>query len=328
MDAPVARFGTVSVRGRDRLKDRSSVPAPVRRLKTPSGSIAYTSTGTGPPLLMVHGLGGTRSTWGAILPRLSRTFTVIAPDLPGHGESDAPLGDYSPGAQASTLRDIVVGLGLESVSLVGHSLGGGTVMQFAYQFPERTERLVLISSGGLGSGVTPLLRAATLPGAEAFITGLSLLPRVLSRTALEALSLVPYMMSREDAAPIADALVTMGSQRQRQTFVRTARTVLDLRGQSLSATGAVAALTDIPALIAWGADDKAIPPEHHPRVAQRLPNALTLEIANAGHYPQESSPVPLAKAMVSFLTTTAPHAYDEGRWRSRVVMSATADASC
>jgi pimeloyl-ACP methyl ester carboxylesterase len=249
---------------------------------------------------------------------------VIAVDLPGHGQSDAPLAGYSPGAQASALRDVVVGLGLERISLAGHSLGGGAVMQFAYQFPQRTERLVLVSSGGLGREVTPLLRAATLPGAEVVISQLARVPRSISRSALGVLAHVPTLMSREDAAPLADTLVTMASERHRHTFVRTARTVLDLRGQALSARGTFAALSGIPILIAWGTDDRAIPPEHHRRAADRLPHALTCEIADAGHFPQETTPGPLADAMLAFLVSSAPHEYDEDVWRSRVVLGAPA----
>lgn len=296
--------------------------SPSSRLATPGGAISYTRTGTGPALLLVHGLGGTRGTWAAAIPLLARRFTVIAVDLPGHGDSDAPQGDYSPAAQASALRDVVVGLGLDSVSLAGHSLGGGAVMQFAYQYPERTERLVLISSGGFGSEVTPLLRAATLPGAERVISGLARVPIVFSRPALDVLSIVPTLMSREDAAPLADTLVTMGSKRHRETFVRTARTVLDRHGQVLSAQGTFAALSEIPILIAWGDDDKAIPPEHHRRAARRLPHAQTCELPHAGHFPQETTPAALCAAMASFLTSSAPHAYDEDRWRSRVVLGA------
>jgi pimeloyl-ACP methyl ester carboxylesterase len=261
-------------------------------------------------------------------PRLAQTHTVIAPDLPGHGESDAPLGDYSPGAQASALRDVILGLGLDGVSLVGHSLGGGTVMQFAYQFPERTERLALISSGGLGTEVTPLLRAATLPGAEAVLSGLALLPRRVSRPAVRVLAFGPELVSKEDSAPIADALVTMGSERHRHTFVRTARTVLDLHGQVLSATGTFAALSDMPVLIAWGANDQTIPPEHHRTLARRLPKAVTCEIPRAGHYPQETSPIQLTDALISFLASSAPYEYDEDRWRSLSVLGVPADRSC
>src|SRR5205807_4432731 len=101
-----------------------------------------------------------------VLPDLARRRTVIAPELAGHGQAAKPKGDDSLGAHASGLRDLLVALGHDRATFVGHSLGGGVAMQAAYQFPERCERLVLVDSGGLGRDVSMLLRAATLPGSE------------------------------------------------------------------------------------------------------------------------------------------------------------------
>ena len=138
------------------------------------GHLAFTWAGTGPEvLLLIHGLGGNRQTWRHLISALARTHTVIAPDLPGHGESDPPAGDYSLGAHASAVRDLLLSLGHRRASMVGHSLGGGVALQMAYQFPDRTDRLILIGSGGLGVEVAPILRAATLPGAETVVAGLS-----------------------------------------------------------------------------------------------------------------------------------------------------------
>jgi len=145
------------------------------------GAISYTKAGTGPAMLLIHGLGGTRRTWRHLIPGLARTHTVIAPDLPGHGLSDSPAGDYSLGAHTCVMRDLLLTLGYPRASIVGHSLGGGVALQTAYQFPERTERVVLISSGGLGAEVTPLLRAATLPGADTVVAGLSSIPPALTQ---------------------------------------------------------------------------------------------------------------------------------------------------
>src|SRR4051794_12091098 len=128
--------------------------------------VAYRSAGSGPAIVLVHGITSTSATWERVMPYLATRFTVIAPDLLGHGESAKPRGDYSLGAYASGVRDLMVTLGQESATLVGHSLGGGVVMQLAYQFPERCERLVLVDSGGLGREVNLLLRAATLPLSE------------------------------------------------------------------------------------------------------------------------------------------------------------------
>src|SRR5215218_860871 len=128
--------------------------------------VAYRCAGSGPAIVLVHGITSTSATWGQAMPYLATRFTVIAPDLIGHGESAKPRGDYSLGAYASGVRDLMVTLGHESATFVGHSLGGGVVMQVAYQFPERCERLVLVDSGGLGREVNFLLRAATLPLSE------------------------------------------------------------------------------------------------------------------------------------------------------------------
>src|SRR6187401_269013 len=123
--------------------------------------VFFRSAGSGPVLVLVHGITSTSETWSKVLPYLAERFTVIAPDLLGHGESAKPRGDYSLGAYASGIRDLLVALGHESATIVGHSLGGGVAMQFAYQFPERCDRLVLVASGGLGKEVNVLLRVVS-----------------------------------------------------------------------------------------------------------------------------------------------------------------------
>lgn len=158
------------------------------RARIGDGTLAFTTAGTGEPLLLIHGLGGSRRTWDHIIDDLATRYTVIAPDLPGHGESDAPAGDYSLGALAASLRDLLVVLGHPTATVIGHSLGGGVALQFAYQFPERIERLVLISSGGLGPQLTPMLRAATLPGAATVVAGLARMPQSVTRRAADLLT--------------------------------------------------------------------------------------------------------------------------------------------
>jgi pimeloyl-ACP methyl ester carboxylesterase len=129
-------------------------------------AFSYSDSGTGPALLFIHGILGSQKQWGHLVDRLDDNHRLIVPDLFGHGESAKPIGDYSLGAHAATLRDLLDKLGIARVTLVGHSLGGGIAMVFSYLFPERVDRLVLVASGGLGREVSPLLRSATLPGAE------------------------------------------------------------------------------------------------------------------------------------------------------------------
>src|SRR3954464_6621041 len=154
--------------------------ADVRFVRIHGHQVAYRSAGSGPLILLVHGIAGSSSTWTRVLPALAEHHTVIALDMLGHGASAKPRGDYSLGAYASGVRDLMLALGHERATVAGHSLGGGIAMQFAYQFPERVERLVLVSSGGLGREVTPVLRAVPLPGAEL------MLPLLASRAFVNA----------------------------------------------------------------------------------------------------------------------------------------------
>src|SRR3954452_11289230 len=129
----------------------------------------YRIAGSGPPLVLVHGMVNSSRHWEEVAMRLASDYTVIAPDLIGHGDSATPRGDYSLGAHAASIRDLLTVIGVEQATIVGHSLGGGVAMQFFSQFPQRTERLVLISSGGLGREVSPMLRTAALPGAAGLL---------------------------------------------------------------------------------------------------------------------------------------------------------------
>ena len=279
------------------------------RIDLPCGSIAYTTAGSGEPLLLIHGLGGTRHTWRHVIDTLAATHTVIAPDLPGHGGSNAPGGDYSLGAHACALRDLLVALGHTSATIAGHSLGGGIGLQFAYQFPERTERLILISSGGLGPQLNPILRAATLPAAYLAVAGLAHLPRPLTRALLPALSVLPGLLAHQDVGAVVDALHGLADVRQRHAFIRTARTVIDWRGQTVCAAGHLGLLEQLPVLLAWGANDQTIPPQHQHAFARRLPTAHLAEIADAGHFPHETAPQRLLPPLQTFLASTQPFRY-------------------
>ena len=281
------------------------------RMPLTGGAISYTKAGTGPAVLLIHGLGGTRRTWRHLIPGLARTHTVIAPDLPGHGLSDPPAGDYSLGAHACAMRDLLLTLGYSRASIVGHSLGGGVALQSACQSPEPPERVVLISSGGLGAEVTPILRAATLPGADAVVAGLSTIPAALTQ---RLFGVLPALIGHSDARVLADVLRGLTDDQQRRAFLRTARTVIDWRGQTVSASRQLGLLSGVPRLIAWGANDKTIPPQHHHALADRVRHAVTVEIAGAGHYPHETAPTQVLSALQTFLAATQPFRYVEDRW--------------
>lgn len=281
-----------------------------------SGAISYTKAGTGPAVLLIHGLGGTRRTWRHLIPGLARTHTVIAPDLPGHGLSDPPAGDYSLGAHACTMRDLLLTLGFSRASIIGHGFGGGVALQSAYQFPERTERIALISSGGLGAEVTPILRAAALPGADRVVAGLSTIPAALTQ---RLFVILPALIGHSDGRVLADTLRGLADEHQRQAFLRTARTITDSHRQTVGASCQLGLLSEVPMLFAWGANDKTVLPKHHHAFARRVRHAITVEIADAGHYPTETAPAQLLSALQTFLAATQPFRYVEDRWVRRLI---------
>jgi len=188
--------------------------------------VSYRVAGSGPALLLLHGIANSSDTWARVAPLLSDRFTVIAPDLLGHGESAAPRGDYSLGAHASGARDVATSLGHDRVTVVGHSLGGGIAMQFAYQFPERTERLVLVSSGGLGRDVHLLLRAASLPGSDLVLPALTSQRLVELGRGLGGLLGKVGLHPSADIAVLARGFAELDNAGSRQAFLATLRAVV------------------------------------------------------------------------------------------------------
>jgi pimeloyl-ACP methyl ester carboxylesterase len=235
---------------------------------------------------------------------LAERHTVIAPDLLGHGRSGKPRGDYSLGAHASGVRDLLTVLGIPKATVVGHSLGGGIAMQFAYQFPERMERLVLVDSGGLGGEVSLVLRAATLPGAE-FVLPLMFSPatrsagravgRVLGRFGLHA---------NANVRGVTESLDSLGDSDARRAFVHTARSVIDPQGQRVDARDRLYLSEGIPTLLIWGAKDPIIPLGHGRRAHELMPHSRLEVFPGAGHFPFNDDPEHFVEVVSDFIATT------------------------
>ena len=227
---------------------------------------AYVVTGSGPVLLLLHGLGCDHTTWAPVIDSLARRYTVIAPDLLGHGESDKPRADYSVGGYANGMRDLLTVLGIDRVSVVGHSFGGGVAMQFAYQFPERTERLILVGSGGLGPEVTPAIRAITTPGFHQAM-GLLTLPGVrhVGTTGMRALARTGIRATR-DLAEMADIYDSFKDPHTRAAIRHVVRAVVDWRGQIVTMSDRAYLTEAMPICVVWGRNDHGHP---RPPRAQR-----------------------------------------------------------
>src|SRR3954471_19001059 len=190
-------------------------------------AVTYRTAGSGPALLLLHGITNSSQTWERAAAELADRFTIIAPDLLGHGRSATPRGDYSLGAHASGIRDLLTALGHEHVTVVGHSLGGGIAMQFAYQFPERCERLGLVSSGGLGREVHLLLRAATLPGADYVLPALTSAGLVGIGRRVGGLLRRVHITPGEDMQVLAEGFASLDNAGSRQAFLHTVRAVIE-----------------------------------------------------------------------------------------------------
>ena len=272
--------------------------------------LSYRTGGRGPLLILVHGITNSSASWIPVLPLLERDFTVLAPDLLGHGDSAKPRGDYSLGANASLLRDFMVALGHDRATLVGHSLGGGIAMQMSYQFPERVERLALVSSGGLGREVTALLRAVALPGAEYVLPLLASAPLVNAGTAVGGLVEKVGLRAGADITALWQGLASLRDIAARRAFVHTARSVIDLGGQTIDASDKLYLAAAIPTLLVWGERDPVIPARHGIRAHGQMPGSRLELFARAGHFPHHDEPVAFAAALADFVATTEPSKVD------------------
>lgn len=268
-----------------------------------------------PVVVLVHGVAGSSRTWEEVMPALARDHTVIAPDLLGHGESAKPRGDYSLGAYASGIRDLLAVLGHDRATIVGHSLGGGIAMVFAYQFPERTERLVLVSSGGLGKEVSIALRAASLPGAELVLPILFAPPLVRAAGAVGGLLGRMGLQLGTDAEEVAGSLATFADLHSRTAFVHTVRAVIDPLGQRVSARDRLYLAHGMPTLIVWGDNDRVIPVEHGRAAAALIEDSRLEVFGGAGHFPHRDEPVRFVELLREFLAATGPAWIDEDQAR-------------
>jgi pimeloyl-ACP methyl ester carboxylesterase len=257
--------------------------------------------GTGPTILLVHGVGASSTSWDTVLPLLAQQGAdVIAVDLPGHGLSSKPRGDYSLGALASALRDLLDHLDVKSCVLVGHSLGGGIALQFVYQFPDRVDRLVLVSSGGLGPETFYLLRAATLPGAEFII------PVLTNRNATASFDFLRKSMARVGWRPemlSEDTVMRLRELNERETriaFLATLRAVVDHSGQRVSAVSRLPRAAHLPTLLIWGDSDPVIPLAHGQGAQKLLPKSELVVFTGATHEPHRFDPSRFTDLLVKF----------------------------
>jgi pimeloyl-ACP methyl ester carboxylesterase len=284
---------------------------------------AYVKTGSGPPVLLLHGLGGSHETWDGIIPALAEHHTVIAPDLLGHGRSDKPRADYSIGGYANGMRDLLSVLGIDKVTVVGHSFGGGVAMQLAYQYPARCERLVLVGTGGLGPEVSPFLRLLTVPGSGTVLAALTATPlrQAVAAAARVALSLPRIGLGRivpnwREGPEILDGFGALRDPAARSAFLHVLRAAVDRRGQVITMLDRSYLAVSMPVLLVWGADDPVIPVTHARRGAEAIPGSELVVLDDAGHFPFRDRPDAFVEAIELFIASNAPMRHDPAEFRA------------
>lgn len=279
---------------------------------------AFVRAGRGPAVLLIHGIGDSSQTWRHLIPDLAADHTVVAPDLLGHGASDKPRADYSIGGYANGMRDLLSVLGIERVTVVGHSMGGGVAMQFAYQYPERCERLVLVSTGGISHEVHPLLRLASAPNTDLLLPLMGLnATRLAVRSAFWMLEVFGTDLGR-DADDMMRVFDTLPDETARRAFVRTLRAAVDWRGQAITMLDRCYLTSGMPTLLMWGAHDAVIPYRHAKVAHAAMPGSRLETFEDAGHFPHHREPARFAAVLRNFMSTTSPATYSPEPWRERL----------
>ena len=279
---------------------------------------AFLSAGQGPPLLLIHGIGDSSSTWLPVMASFATDHTVIAPDLLGHGLSDKPRADYSIAAYANGMRDLLSVLDIDRVTVIGHSLGGGVAAQFAYTFPERCERLVLVGTGGIARSVSLLLRLAAAPNADLLMpTFGSPIFKFGSRVAAQVLRVLGTDLGR-DTEEILKVFDSLPDAAARRAILRTLRSGVDWRGQVITMLDRAYLTEGMPTLLLWGSRDAIIPVEQGHLAAASMPGSRLEIFDGAGHFPHHSDPERFTAVVRTFLDDTVPSHFDPAVWRDRL----------
>ncbi|HZU47446.1 MAG TPA: alpha/beta hydrolase [Mycobacterium sp.] len=278
---------------------------------------AFRIAGSGPAILLIHGIADNSTTWETVQAKLAQRFTVIAPDLLGHGRSDKPRADYSVAAYANGMRDLLSVLGIDRVTVVGHSLGGGVAMQFAYQFPQLVDRLVLVATGGVTKDVNIVLRCASLPlGGEALaLLRLPLVLPTLQVAGRAAGRLLGSTALGRDLPDVLRILADLPEPMASSAFTRTLRAVVDWRGQMVTMLDRCYLTKSVPVQLIWGTEDVVVPVSHAWMAHAAMPGSQLEIFENSGHFPFHDDPDRFIEVVERFIDTTEPAEYDQDMLR-------------
>ena len=262
--------------------------------------IRYWKIGDGPPLLLIHGLGASAEIWMHNYEAFSRDYTVYVPDVPGFGRSEKPRGPCS-------MSDLLMGftgqfmdsLGIERAHLVGQSLGGGMALKTALQCPERVDKLVLVGSAGLGSGVMHALRLMSLP----VIGELLSRPSRIGARIFFSLAVKDRSVLTRDFLDCYYRLFSLpGAQRM---LLATVREIVDMGGARDHLVRPIMdnlqRLTQ-PALIIWGRQDRVLPVRQAHFAHENLAGSRLVIYDHCGHVVNLERPREFNRDVLDFLS--------------------------
>ena len=288
---------------------------PLQRVTLHGHSIAYRTAGDGPVVVLVHGMAGSSDTWRHVLPALARRFTVVAPDLLGHGETAKPRAEYSaqrarerparsPGRARARARDV-----------------RRPVARRRYRDAARVSVPGALRAAGAGverrpgREVSPLLRGLSIPGVE------HLFPLVCSPALLTAgRRLTGWLATRSlRPSPVVEEIwrsyTSLADDDTRRAFFRTLRAVIDPSGQTVCATDRLYLASLLPTLIVWGARDSLIPMTHGLAAHEAIPGSRLAIFDDAGHFPHCEAPERFVETLVQFIDATEAARMPEQSWR-------------
>ncbi len=269
-----------------------------RYIKIGNIKARYLTAGeSGPPLVLVHGLGASAEIWNDNIQPLARTHRVYVPDLIGFGQTDKPDINYSPFDFLVFLHDFISALSLEKTSLAGLSLGGGIVLLYTLEYQGKVDKLVLVDSAGLGREIALPLRLGSIS--------------FLSRWFKMSKPMMGSFMKRlvYDPDVITDGLVDLYYDLLRQpdamrTVSRVLSSVANLAGAKKDVLvyirDRLPAITS-PTLIVWGREDRVIPLKHGIYGHEQIRGSRLHVFEQCGHIPNLEKPAEFNRLVLDFL---------------------------
>ena len=267
-------------------------PRPARvaeRLRVGTLELRAVRAGHGPAVVLLHGYGESLITWRGVFDRLSGDATVMAIDLPGFGLSSKPARGYSTDAMARVVLGALDAASLDSVTLVGHSMGGAIAAAAALLAPGRVRRLVLVDP----AGVAPPLGLAAARDTTATVIRASVAEYEVQRT---------RFTSAHDPAWLAEDPQAAAYLPATDSAYRTALTSVLREFDFAFLTPERAAALRMPTLVIWGEFDPVLPVAQGHSLVAALPNATLTVIPRCWHRPQIERPAETAEAIAAFLT--------------------------